>query len=146
MKNKKEFTMNTYKHQIQYYETDKMQITHHSNYIRFMEEARIDFLNKIGFGYDKMEELGISSPVIGIQCDYKKSTTFPDIIEIETKISAYKGTRLEIEYTMKVEDDIVAVGKSRHCFLNQNGRPIILKKHLPELDCIFNHYLQNNEI
>ena len=64
--------MHTYTHQVQYYETDKMQITHHSNYIRFMEEARIDFLNHIGFGYDKMEELGISSPVIGIQCDYKK--------------------------------------------------------------------------
>ena len=120
--------MHTYTHQVQYYETDKMQITHHSNYIRFMEEARIDFLNHIGFGYDKMEELGISSPVIGIQCDYKKSTTFPDLINIET--------RLEIEYTMKVNDDIVAIGKSLHCFLNQNGRPIILKRSLPELDQI----------
>lgn len=128
--------MHTYTHQVQYYETDKMQITHHSNYIRFMEEARIDFLNHIGFGYDKMEELGINSPVIGIQCDYKKSTTFPDLINIETKVSAYKGTRLEIEYTMKVNDDIVAIGKSLHCFLNQNGRPIILKRFLPELDQI----------
>ena len=129
--------MHTYTHQVQYYETDKMQITHHSNYIRFMEEARIDFLNHIGFGYDKMEELGISSPVIGIQCDYKKSTTFPDLITIETKVSAYRGTRLEIEYTMKVNDEIVAVGKSLHCFLNPHGRPIILKKALPELDQIF---------
>ena len=83
-----------------------------------------------------MEELGISSPVIGIQCDYKKSTTFPDLITIETKVSAYKGTRLEIEYTMKVNDDIVAIEKSLHCFLNQNGRPIILKRSLPELDQI----------
>ena len=137
--------MYTYTHQVQYYETDKMQITHHSNYIRFMEEARIDFLNKIGFGYDKMEELGISSPVIGIQCDYKKSTTFPDIITIDTKISAYKGTRLEIEYIMKVKEDVVAIGKSLHCFLNQDGRPIILKRHLPELDQIFNDYLHQDK-
>ena len=129
--------MHTYTHQIQYYETDKMQITHHSNYIRFMEEARVDFLNHIGFGYDKMEELGISSPVIGVQCDYKKSTTFPDLITIETGISSYKGTRLEIKYTMKVNDEIVAVGRSLHCFLNSHGRPIILKKTLPELDQIF---------
>lgn len=137
--------MYTYTHQVQYYETDKMQITHHSNYIRFMEEARIDFLNKIGFGYDKMEELGISSPVIGIQCDYKKSTTFPDIITIDTKISAYKGTRLEIEYIMKVKEDVVAIGKSLHCFLNQDGRLIILKRHLPELDQIFNDYLHQDK-
>lgn len=32
--------MKTYQHKVQYYETDKMQITHHSNYIRFMEEIR----------------------------------------------------------------------------------------------------------
>ena len=37
---------------------------------------------------------------------------------------------------MKVNDDIVAIGKSLHCFLNQNGRPIILKRSLPELDQI----------
>ena len=30
----------TYKRIINYYETDKMGIVHHSNYIRFLEEAR----------------------------------------------------------------------------------------------------------
>lgn len=35
--------MSTYIHKVNYYETDKMGITHHSNYIRFMEEARMDF-------------------------------------------------------------------------------------------------------
>lgn len=49
-----------------------MQITHHSNYIRFMEEARVNFLQQIGFGYDKMEELDVSSPVISIHVIIKK--------------------------------------------------------------------------
>ena len=40
-----------YIHKVQYYETDKMGITHHSNYIRWMEEARVDMLEKIDFGY-----------------------------------------------------------------------------------------------
>ena len=47
--------MKKYKHTVQYYETDRMGIVHHSNYIRWMEEARIDFLNQIGWGYDKLE-------------------------------------------------------------------------------------------
>ena len=38
-----------YTHKVQYYETDKMGITHHSNYIRWMEEARVDMLEKINF-------------------------------------------------------------------------------------------------
>ena len=40
-----------------------MGITHHSNYIRFMEEARLDFMEQVGWGYDKMEEEGVISPV-----------------------------------------------------------------------------------
>ena len=43
--------MKAYQHKVQYYETDKMGITHHSNYIRWMEEARIDFLEQLGWNY-----------------------------------------------------------------------------------------------
>ena len=58
-----------YQHKIQYYETDKMLVTHHSNYIRWMEEARVDFLDRIGWSYMKLEELGIISPVISVDGD-----------------------------------------------------------------------------
>ena len=47
--------MEPYLHKVQYYETDKMGIAHHSNYIRWMEEARVDFLEKIGWGFDRLE-------------------------------------------------------------------------------------------
>ena len=43
--------MKPYIHQVQYYETDRMGITHHSNYIRWMEEARVAFLEELGWGY-----------------------------------------------------------------------------------------------
>ena len=48
-----------YEHIVQYYETDQMGIVHHSNYIRWFEEARSYILEQIGFGYKKMEEEGI---------------------------------------------------------------------------------------
>ena len=35
-----------YERRINYYETDKMGIVHHSNYIRFFEEARLDMMKK----------------------------------------------------------------------------------------------------
>ncbi|MDO4174604.1 MAG: acyl-CoA thioesterase, partial [Eubacteriales bacterium] len=40
----------SYNHRIQYYETDGMRIVHHSNYIRWMEEARIAFMEEAGYG------------------------------------------------------------------------------------------------
>ena len=51
-----------FQHKVQYYETDRMGITHHSNYVRWMEEARVHFLEQIGWGYDRLESSGILSP------------------------------------------------------------------------------------
>lgn len=128
--------MEKYIHKVNYYETDKMGITHHSNYIRWMEEARIYFLDQIGFGYARLEADGIISPVIGVECDYKTSTTFGDSVEIDVAVESFKGVKLTISYTMtKVgTTELVATGKTRHCFVNEEGRPVILKKTFPALD------------
>ena len=128
--------MKNYIHKVKYYETDKMGVTHHSNYIRWMEEARIDFLDQIGYGYAKLESEGIVSPVIGVQCNYKTPTTFDDEVEIKARIKEFKGVRLIIEYTMlnAKTGDLVATGETRHCFLNKENKPVVLKKDFPELD------------
>ena len=128
--------MEKYIHRVNYYETDKMGVTHHSNYIRWMEEARVDYLNQIGLGYKMLEEKGIISPVIGVECEYKIPTTFDDKIEIEAKAIEFKGVKLIIKYTMKnIETNkIVLTGKTKHCFIDKNNKPIILKKSFPEID------------
>lgn len=130
--------MEKYVHKVQYYETDKMGITHHSNYIRWMEEARVDFFEKIGYKFEKIEEKGIISPVIGVNCNYKKSTRFGDYVDIEVKIQEFKGIKLNFQYIMRKNGakDIVADGSSSHCFVNNDKKPIILKKEFPELDII----------
>lgn len=128
--------MEKYIHKVNYYETDKMGITHHSNYIRWMEEARINFLEQIGFAYDKLENDGIISPVIAIECDYKTTTTFGDSIEINVEIEEFKGVKLIIKYTMKniKTKELVLIGKTKHCFVNKDNKPILLKKVFPEFD------------
>ena len=53
-----------YTHRVQYYETDQMGIVHHSNYIRWFEEARIDWMRHCGISYREMEKQGIIVPVL----------------------------------------------------------------------------------
>ena len=60
-----------YVHVAQYYETDQMKIIHHSNYIRWFEEARVDFLDQIGANYANLEANGIVSPVLTVEAQYK---------------------------------------------------------------------------
>ena len=138
--------MHKYLHKLHYYETDKMGITHHSNYIRWMEEARISFLDSIGYGYAKLEHDGIISPVIGIDCQYKHPTTFDDEVEITVGVQEFKGVRLVIGYTMTnaATGKTLLTGKSMHCFTDRNGKPIILKKQYPELDAYLRHLADHN--
>lgn len=128
--------MKNYTHKVNYYETDKMGVTHHSNYIRWMEEARIDFLEQVGYGYAKLEEDGIISPVIGVECDYKMSTTFNDTVEIKVEVEEFKGVKLIIKYTMMnpKTKEIISTGRTKHCFVNKENKPIILKKIFPDFD------------
>ncbi len=122
-----------YKHNVKYYETDQMGIVHHSNYIRWMEEARLDYFEECGWSYQQLEESGVLSPVISIDCKYKKSTRFNDNVFITVKFKEFKGVRLLLEYEMKNENnEIVALGKSEHCFTNKAGKVIRFNKESPK--------------
>ena len=123
-----------YTHVVQYYETDKMGITHHSNYIRWMEEARVDFLSQIGWDYAKLEAAGIISPVLNVSCDYKKTTTFSDKVTIRVSVQELRGVKLRLAYEMKNEEGtVVCLATSSHAFLNTDGKPIRLQQEQPGL-------------
>ena len=122
-----------YKHTVQYYETDMMGFAHHSNYIRWMEEARVDLLEQLSIDYTSMEKQGIVSPTIEVNCRYRKSTTFPENVFIYVTITEFKGVKLKFAYLMKnANGEIVAEASSVHCFIDKNGKPIRLAKEYPE--------------
>lgn len=134
-----------YQHQVQYYETDQMGIAHHSNYIRWFEEARSYILTEIGMGYEKMEEMGIISPVLSVSAKYKTMTHYYDIVNVALEVTKYNGIKLAIKYTISDSKtgEIRCVGSSEHCFLDKSGKPISLKRNYPEIDAILEKF---NEI
>ena len=87
-----------WKHKVQYYETDQMKIVHHSNYIRWFEEARISILEQIGAGYDLFEEAGIVSPVLTVESEYRQMVRFGETVEIRAMVESFNGIRLVIRY------------------------------------------------
>ena len=130
--------MDGYIHKVNYYETDKMGIVHHSNYIRFMEEARMQYLDNIGFSMQRIEALGITSPIVNVNCEYKHPCTYGDEIGIEVNVEEYTGVKLKLSYIMRNihNCEIVATGSSIHCFIELKGNPVVIKKNIPELDKI----------
>ncbi len=125
---------------VRYAETDKMGIVYHANYLIWFEVARTEFLNKLGFPYEKLEEKGIMSPVIKVDIDYGKSFTYGDTAVVYTYIS--KNTPVRTEYSYEVyeihdnpETDKPRVsGKTLHCLVDATTfKPLSIKRSAPEL-------------
>jgi len=127
--------MITYERKAFYYETDQMGIIHHSNYIRWFEEARIDMLDQLGLSYVEMEEKGIIIPVLSVACEYKKMTRFGETVEIKVKFKSYKGVRFSFEYELweKESKELRCTGETTHCFLTKENQPMNLKKMHPDI-------------
>lgn len=124
-----------YAHKVQYYETDQMGIVHHSNYIRWFEEARTEWMDNIGFSYAKMEEEGLIVPVLSVDCQYKTMSKYGETVEIELAVSAFTGVRLTFSYRIydQATKELRAIGESKHAFLNHDYRPVSIKRSYPHI-------------
>ncbi|HHV12690.1 MAG TPA: acyl-CoA thioesterase [Clostridiales bacterium] len=123
-----------------YYETDQMGIIHHANYIHWMEEARVDFMEQIGYSYERAVSTGIDFALLGISCEYKSMARFGDTINIQVSISDLSVTKMTVQYQMTdaVTGKLRFIGESTHCYFDSNRkRPVSLKKALPELYDLF---------
>lgn len=118
-----------------YYETDQMGIIHHSNYIRWFEEARLDFMEKMGLSYDKVEEMGIIIPVLSASCQYKTMVRYNDVVDIHTEITRFSGVKMTVIYRVTDHEsgELRCTGETSHGFLDRDYRPVRMKRDYPEL-------------
>ena len=126
--------MFTYAKKAQYHETDQMGIIHHANYVKWMEEARLAYLEKLGLGYQQVEQAQVFSPVVSVAVQYKSPVRFADEVEIKVSVKEYTSVKLELSYTFlnKTTHALCATASSVHCFV-KNGKIISLKRDMPVL-------------
>lgn len=126
-----------------YYETDKMGVVHHSNYIRWFEESRIHFLAEAGYPYEKMEEIGVMIPVLSAACEYKNAVRFGETVVIIPKIEEFNGFKFCITYRVvgKESGELKATGETRHFFTDMSMKPLRTKTSHPDIYKVFNEYI-----
>lgn len=124
-----------YERKIYYYETDKMGIVHHSNYVRIFEESRMNFLEQADISYTKIESSGLYVPILSVECQYKKPLTFDEPFAVYPMITKFNGVTLDIEYRIvsRATGEICITGKSSQCFTDTNLKPVRTKHRYPEI-------------
>lgn len=125
---------NIYKRRAAYYETDRMGIIHHSNYIRYFEEARINFMHEIGCDVLELENKGVIIPNVDAYAKYLKPIRFFDDFYIEIKLVKFNGSRMDYDYVIKFcdTDETAAAGHTSHCFTTSELKPLSIRKLFPE--------------
>jgi len=128
-----------YSRKVYYYETDKMQIMHHSNYIRIFEETRVDFLEQAGMPFSRIESLGLMMPVLSVECSYKRPLRFGESFEVHYCIEKFNGVSLDVRYKVVCCEDgaVCAEGRSSHCFTDNDLKPVRTKRTYPEVYAVF---------
>ena len=124
----------SYFRKVNYYETDRMGIVHHSNYIRYFEEARLDMFDKMGLNYADLEKQNLMIPVLSVDCKYKFPLKYGNEMEIRTTMVKYDGLKMEMAYEIIRDDGVLCTtGHSMHCILDNNMKPVRMKRDYPEI-------------
>ncbi len=137
----------TYTRKINYYETDMMGVVHHSNYIRFLEEARCAWIESLDIPMSKIEQRGYTIPVLEVNCKYLKHVTSGDSIAIGVHLTEYNGVRMTIKYDVLniATGEKLINAQTKHCFTNKQLRPVNMKKCDEEIHTKFQSVLYENE-
>ena len=123
-----------YLHKVQYYETDQMGMVHHSSYIRWFEEARVDFLDQIGLPFFMLEQKGLFSPVVSVECRYQRPVKFGQSVLVFVTLESFERVKFCFSYRITDSEtgEVATLGKSSHCFLNGQGKIVSVAQEDPE--------------
>ncbi len=118
---------------VRYQETDQMGIAYHSNYFIWFEVGRTEYFRQLGLTYKEFEKNNIYLPVIKVQAEFKNPSYYDDVLRVITWIEYLHEVRLSFSYQIRREEELLAEGTTGHAFVNQQGKPVILKKKNPFL-------------
>ena len=116
---------------VNFYDTDLMGVVHHSNYIRWFETGRVEFLRSLGIDLNEMMNDGIVFPIVEVQAKYHSPAKFDDELEMEIIPAVMTKAKWEFEYKIRKvgEEKILVEGFSRNVFTDVTSGKIM---RLPE--------------
>jgi acyl-CoA thioester hydrolase len=79
-------------------------------------------LREIGMPYGDLEKRGVRLPVVEAHCVYRKPARFDDLIEVRTRCTEMRGTRLTIEYELRRGSELLAEGYTHHVCMSPDGK------------------------
>lgn len=109
-----------------YADTDQMGVVNHATYLRWFEQARAEWLRRLGYTYREMEGAGVMLPIYELQVRYLKPARYDDVLELYAHLAPPTVVRLIFSYQIRRAEDgeLLITGTTSHASIDRNGRPI----------------------
>ena len=118
---------------VRFAETDAMGIVHHSRYLPYLEEARVEYLRSIGHPYSTGRSEGIDAAVIECQVRYLAPVRFDDVVTVHLRVASASRATFSLAYLLMVENRPTTLATTHHAFVSAEGRPRRVPEWLREL-------------
>lgn len=109
-------------HHVNFYDTDAMAVVHHSNYIRWFEIGRVEYLRSIGITLGALMEDGFVFPITDVRAKYVSPGRFDDVVQIETTPTALTKAKMAFDYRVfrKSDGELMVTGHSQNVFTRRD--------------------------
>ncbi len=109
-------------HHVNFYDTDAMAVVHHSNYIRWFEIGRVEYLRSIGITLGELMDDGFVFPITDVQAKYVSPGKFDDVVLIETTATALTKAKMAFDYRIirKADGEVMVTGHTQNVFTSKD--------------------------
>jgi len=108
---------------VRYFETDKMQVAHHANYLVWFEEARSAFCRIRGIDYPQMERDGLFLPIVEAHCRYIAPARYDELLSVSVFVLECARRSVRFGYVIQRDETLLAEGETYQILVDGNGRP-----------------------
>ena len=115
---------------VRYAETDRMGLLHHANYLVYFEQARIELLRSQGVAYRDLEDQGFLLVLTKVEVRYRRPARYDDLLTVRTTVARTTSVRIDHQYAVLREGEVVAEGSSTLACVDRDGRPQALPEFL----------------
>jgi len=119
---------------IYYEDTDAGGVVYYANYLKFIERARTEMINKLGFTLTTLlKEYDRLFLVKKIECDYIESCKLEDTLNVQSNILDLKNASFELEQNLLKQNKIIFRSKIVMVCVNSQGAPSKIPNELHSL-------------
>ena len=117
--------MFTSKSKVYYEDTDSGGVVYYANYLKFIERARTNLIQELGFSLKSLsEKYDCHFVVKNIHCNYIQSAKLEDELIIQTKFTEIKKASFKLSQNIFKYDKLIFESKVLMVNINSSGKPI----------------------